>query len=439
MKKILLPALFIFLSHWSICQNNHVEINKQTSTHVIELPKVNYQISKNDTCPTCLKPYGKKYIIDANLNEWHVDKNDSAFIYSLKVNAIGSVFLDIIFDNFKIQQGCILTLWSKKDHHVYNYKYSKNLNSSKALSISGEEVHIKYFVPDSLIINNDFLSISSITYVYDEDLSENTKQLKSLKQLTCHNDVNCSDGDSYRDIIRSVVLIRNLCDDDGNCSRCSGSVLNNTNGDFTPYVLTAHHCVQGEAEDNLDDAIFSFNYQRTTCNGNTPYGYFSNPYTVTGADLKAQRTAVMGSDFALLELNQTPPLYYNIFYAGWSRERNLTGSDVECIHHPHGEPKKISFGHIKGISLADYVNVEWDDGTVEAGSSGSPLFKNKRVVGNYSANWGGDNSCDDLGDGLFGHFASSWGSTWGSGRRLRDWLDPSDDDPDNLDGADPKK
>jgi hypothetical protein len=255
--------------------------------------------------------------------------------------------------------------------------------------------------------------------------------------LDCHHDVNCPEGDPYKSIIRSVVLIRNLCDNNDDCWRCSGSLLNNTNEDLTPYILTAHHCTQG-ADDNLDEAIFYFHYQASTCNGLPPFDPYSfyYPYSKTGAELKAQRTSTMGSDFALLMLNESIPLYYNAYFSGWSREWSLTGSNVVGIHHPQGEPKKISFGHVIGLSIADYINVNWDDGTVEDGSSGSPIFKNQQVVGQLSGGLGSMN-CENLGDVLYGHFASSWGSTWGPTRRLRDWLDPLENDPENWNGLDP--
>lgn len=429
MKKIAAVICILLYGIGLFSQENKIAIEN----HIITLPQIINKYRVEDTCSTCLIPYGKKYIIDECLDGWYFEQNDSNEVYTIQIKTTGSIFLDVIFKTFIIRDGCTLEVMNDKNTlWTFDYKSSTGV-LSKAVTIAGDNIQLKYTTPQNYNSFDDIV-ISSITYVYDEEMLDYQNLDESLP---CHIDVNCPEGDPYRDIIRSVVLIRNLCDNSGDCSRCSGSLLNNTNEDFTPYILTAHHCVQGEIEDNLDEAIFKFNYQASVCDGNPPINYFSNDYDLVGANLRAQRTAVMGSDFALLELYTTPPLYFNTYYSGWSREGSLTGSDVEGIHHPLGDPKKISFGHVKGLSLADYINVEWDDGTVEDGSSGSPIYKGKKVVGQLSGGWG-NNDCSNLGDDLYGHFASSWGSTWGASRRLRDWLDPPDYDPDSWDGKDPQ-
>jgi hypothetical protein len=385
-----------------------------------------------DTCNSCLKPYGKKFKVNSNFQSWNKTKDENYNIYSIEIIANNSEYLDLIFSKFIIRTGCYLRLYSSNDtYKEFNLLNSKFDGIKKVLTVKGDYALIAFLVPLAMEIEDD-IELSSITYVYKNE------NFSTVKLLDCHHDVNCPEGDLYKSIIRSVVLIRNLCDNNGDCSRCSGSLLNNTNEDLTPYILTAHHCTQG-ADDNLDEAIFYFHYQASTCNGIPPfdpYSYFDYPYSITGAELKAQRTSTMGSDFALLMLIESIPLYFNVYFSGWSREWSLTGSNVVGIHHPQGEPKKISFGHVIGMSIADYINVNWDDGTVEDGSSGSPVYKDQQVVGQLSGGLGSMN-CENLGDVLYGHFASSWGSTWGPSRRLRDWLDPLEDDPENWDGLDP--
>ncbi len=59
---------------------------------------------------------------------------------------------------------------------------------------------------------------------------------------------------------------------------CSGCLINNTSYDFTPYFLTANHCVAGE---DVGDWSFRFQYKSPTCNGEDGYSY----YSYSGADL----------------------------------------------------------------------------------------------------------------------------------------------------------
>ena len=55
---------------------------------------------------------------------------------------------------------------------------------------------------------------------------------------------------------------------EGGAGSCTGTLLNNRRQDFTPYFLTAAHCVQTEEEARSVTALWS--YQTRTCNGDLP-------------------------------------------------------------------------------------------------------------------------------------------------------------------------
>ena len=116
----------------------------------------------------------------------------------------------------------------------------------------------------------------------------------------------------------------------GGSRLCTGSMVNNTAQDLTPYFLTANHCLGGN-----DSWIFMFNYESSGCqnqNGLTNM-------TVSGSTLLANSAT---SDFALLELNESIPEDYNVFFSGWDVTGNTPNIPV-CIHHPSGDIKKITF------------------------------------------------------------------------------------------------
>jgi len=172
-----------------------------------------------------------------------------------------------------------------------------------------------------------------------------------------------------------------------------------------------------------------WNYESPTCENGTDF----TPPSTSGATVIANNSA---SDFALLELDEAPfhltpslCLYYN----GWDRSGS-TPSNTTCIHHPAGDIKKISIDVDPLSSNGNLWRVnDWDTGTTEGGSSGSPLFdSNQRVVGQL---YGGLASCEnDLYDD-FGKFSVSWNNSTDSRRRLRDWLDPLGTNPNTLNGA----
>jgi len=125
---------------------------------------------------------------------------------------------------------------------------------------------------------------------------------------------------------------------------CSGSLMNNTSGDYTPYVLSADHCAYQSfnyaTPEELETWIFYFNYESAECEGNTPGpGYFS----LTGADKIAQggNRGTDGSDFYLLRLIDNIPNVSSVYFNGWSILNEPSSSGV-TIHHPDGLVKKIS-------------------------------------------------------------------------------------------------
>ncbi|MBS3774803.1 MAG: T9SS type A sorting domain-containing protein, partial [Bacteroidales bacterium] len=64
---------------------------------------------------------------------------------------------------------------------------------------------------------------------------------------------------------------------------------------------------------------------------------------------------------------------------------------------------------------------EWDVGTTESGSSGSPLFnQNKRIIGDLS---GGEATCEDPVNDYFARFDRSWDDFGIKEHQLKAWLD----------------
>ncbi|MFG0260004.1 MAG: GC-type dockerin domain-anchored protein, partial [Phycisphaerales bacterium JB041] len=139
------------------------------------------------------------------------------------------------------------------------------------------------------------------------------------------------------------------------------------------------------------------------------------------------------SDFTLVELDEAPDPAWEVSFAGW----DVSGVDTPgaiAIHHPDVDEKRISFefdptattSYLGNSIPGDGTHVrvlDWDIGTTEPGSSGSPLFdENHRVIGQLH---GGYAACgNDLAD-WYGKMSVSWDAGSSSSSRLRDWLDPT--------------
>jgi subtilisin-like proprotein convertase family protein len=242
----------------------------------------------------------------------------------------------------------------------------------------------------------------------------------------CNVDVICPEGDDWRDEIASVGVIST-----GGSTFCTGFMVNNTSYDLTPYFMTADHC--GISSGNAASLVVYWNFENSWCRppGGGPSGGpgdGSLSQFQTGSFFRAGGSS---SDFTLVELDEDPDPTWAVAYAGW----DATGADhpsAIAIHHPNTDEKRISFEDdpttttsYLGSSVpgdGTHVRVEdWDLGTTEPGSSGSPLFSpDHRVIGQLH---GGFAACGNNDADWYGKFSISWDTGGSPSSRLVDWLD----------------
>ena len=276
---------------------------------------------------------------------------------------------------------------------------------------------------------------------YELNLSE-IGLLKSPKSAqgfgnsgACEVNVNCSEGLGWQRQKRGVARI--VVKQGSALYYCSGSLVNNTLQDKTPYFLTANHCGSNATATDYAQWIFAFNYEAAGCERPD-----SEPVSqsMTGATLIAHASGgtAGGSDFKLLRFLQEVPQAYNPYFNGWSRSGNPPSAGVG-IHHPEGDIKKIStyttplqssdYGANVSNPSGKYWRMYWSEtanghGVTEGGSSGSPLFDaDGRIVGALT---GGSSSCNDRQEpDYYGKFSYSWASNGTEASdQLAPWLDP---------------
>ncbi|MDE2927703.1 MAG: PPC domain-containing protein [Acidobacteriota bacterium] len=197
--------------------------------------------------------------------------------------------------------------------------------------------------------------------------------------VDCHLDVTChSEWASAATGVARIFIETS----EGRTRACSGTVLNNSRQDFTPFFLTAAHCVQTEAEARSVTAAWF--YQTRTCNGEPP-DIRSVPRTEGARLLATTGHSEIGQpegDMTLLRLEGDLP--DGVMFQGWDADPQPVGAQVAGIHHPAsdwGEFKRISFGEAipdPGFGFSDdtYLNVSYPlgQGYTEGGSSGSAIF-----------------------------------------------------------------
>ncbi len=250
------------------------------------------------------------------------------------------------------------------------------------------------------------------------------------KSGSCNVDVACPQSAGWEKQIRSVA--RYTYTRNGGLMLCSGAMVNNTSGDTRPLFLTANHCLSTNAE--AASLVTYWNYNNAGCRppGSGASGSAGNGALDQFIEGATVRSTWEPSDMTLLELNSTPPKAWNVYWSGWSRS-SANPSSATGIHHPNGQEKRISFendptettSYLGTTSPGNgrYVRViDWDLGTTEGGSSGSPLFDpNKRVIGHLK---GGFAACGNDKSDWYGRVSADWAGGGSENNRLSSWLDP---------------
>jgi PKD repeat protein len=357
---------------------------------------------------------------------------DGSTIRRMKIHVPDALALGVYYSNFYLPQGCKLFLYNESKTQVIGAFTSANNTENGLFAtefIQGDKVTLEYFEPAGVTEKAEIL-ISEVAYgyrfIYFDYVQGNRDQ-----SWSCMINVKCSEGTGWENQIQGIARLSIKIG--FSYYWCSGSLINNTNNDRTPYLLTAEHCGEGANASDLNQWIFYFNYQSATCSGN--YGPSSS--TVTGCQLKSKDplTGFDGSDWELVRLNSTPPTAYNVYYNGWNRT-NTPADSGKCLHHPAGDIKKVSTYSTPMISSTwwngtpSHWRVTWSEtehglSIMQGGSSGSPIFdQDHLIMGDLSGGYT-SNACDNPSPAWFGKVWYSWdqmGST--PATRLMDWLDP---------------
>jgi hypothetical protein len=361
-------------------------------------------------------------------------------VWRLKIIANEALATTLYYDDFFIPAGAEFYIWNEGRKQVIGGFTEANNHESRTFAtevVYGTTCYLEYVEPASHA-GEGRINISHVgycyRYVYDPELRGGE---------SCEVDINCSpEGTNWQDEKRGVVRIQVV--DNSGAGYCTGSLVNNTSLNCVPYVLTALHCGDNSTTSNFNQYIFYFNMERSGCNAN---GSFSTSSSITGCTKRAESNdggGSTGSDFLLVQINSTIPTNYNPYWNGWNANNTASTSGVS-IHHPAGDPKKIST-YTATLTSASYggntANTHWrvvwaattnGHGVTEGGSSGSPIFNSSGlIVGTLT---GGSSFCNAATDpDYYGKVSYHWTSN-ANGDDLKTWLDPGNTGATTLAGT----
>ena len=389
-----------------------------------------------------------------NSGTWETLDNGQ-LIWRLQLSSEGAKAAALYFDKFDIPAGAAVYVYTSDRKIVDGPYYRRDNPDGEAYMIGniiGDDIIIEYDAPmnkslDGVISYNNttpIINIGEFGYVYRDEggFERGTRAGTGFgASESCEVNINCSVGDSWRIQQRGVARIYVV--EGSSAGYCTGTLINNTSNDGTPYFLTANHCGPSASTFNFNQWKFRFNYEASGCT--TPSSESTISYRdFTGCTKIAEGAIEGGSDFYLLKLkNFTTQDAINIgaIYNGWDRSATAKSGGGAGIHHPAGDIKKISFftstptsGTFSNCISGAHWTISWVNsgsktGVTEGGSSGSPIFNSDgRVFGTLS---GGSSSCNASSyyrKDLYGKMSVHWdNSTNGTTNayKLKPWLDPN--------------
>ena len=381
--------------------------------------------------------------------KWSLSGDRAIWRYHLR--SIGATSLNLAFSRFHLPPDSTLTI-SDPTGTARSVSFTSRDNDDHG------ELWTPLFETEELIVSLDVrpgltgdlqLELAQVNHGFrTKGKNKGEKDIGGSRSGSCNIDVVCSAADNatfgplvdlYRDQIRSVAAYTL-----NGVETCTGALVNNTRNDLTPYFLTANHC--GISSSNAPSIVVYWNFENSTCrtpntsaSGNDGNGIISQ--FNSGSIYRASRS---NSDFCLIELDDPVDPAFQPFYAGWDRSGDNPSQSV-AIHHPGVSEKRISFELDPTITTNYSSNssnpngthvrvIDWDFGTTEGGSSGSPLFDEAgRIIGQLH---GGGAACGNNLSDWYGRVSRSWQDGSSASRQLAAWLDPDNTGVVRFDGID---
>ncbi len=200
---------------------------------------------------------------------------------------------------------------------------------------------------------------------------------------TCNLDVNCyPDWASTKKGVAQIQFEETEGPEQGTFL-CSGTAAATRDDSFTPYLLTAGHCIHDEAAARSLQTFLA--YESDGCNLGPPTDR-GNVNSQNGGHLLAWST-IQDGDYSLVLLPNIPA---GVTFSGWDPRDPAVLTTTTGISHPEGGYKRIDFGHVVdsvdvfvGSDFAPgslYNLVQSDLGITQPGSSGSALFIGPGVI-----------------------------------------------------------
>lgn len=355
-------------------------------------------------------------------------KSDGSVVRSVEFTCENATSMGVLFSRLSLEEGDTLYLVSENDFLG---------PITKSSGFVTENVLLPFLQGNRLIVEFKTRNRGSLRSVVIGTVGSSFRALpngNSMSEDVCS--LHAASHPLLSKVKQSVCAL--IYYEDYSFYYASGSLINNTSGDGTPYVLTAEHTIGSEAVAKTSVAFFNYESPHGRSDIRGPMEFF-----IPGSTLISFNSNL---DLSLLRLPSLPRRDFRPYMAGWSRESS-PHAPFYGIHHPSGTCKRVSIENdaispqtleVEGYTYAPYAhwNVKrWDVGTTEGGSSGSPLLdSNLRIVGALTS---GSSTCLSPVSDDYYRLSVAWDYSSAPAAQLKYWLDPTSSNVTVLDGTDP--
>lgn len=392
-------------------------------------------------------------------------------IWSTQLRMPGALALGLYYDNFHLPAGVKMYLMNESKKQVLGAYTSEN-NPEDGLwateKVQGALATIEIDIEPEVDTRDIKMHIDRIVNFYEAvsyldiykpapapDEPQYMPAFKYRGSSKCEINAICPIGSGFPTQRKATVHIEYIVNNGAYAG--SGTMMNNTSQDCTPYLLTASHI---EPTNSTNNSTFSswiayFNYEAPTCSYSGLQPNFTA--TVSGATFKARSAYNRNSnkivgDFLLLQLRNKVPSAYQSYLMGWNLAISMPSGQYTSFHHPSGDIKKVSIansvthGDFNGGQTNSHWQLTWAQGGIEEGSSGGGLFDpNGRLIGILSGGYVLNPRCIDTNSygalmadvAVYSKMSLDWLYTYQSlssaSSRLKDWLDPINSGRSTLD------
>ncbi|WP_339694042.1 T9SS type A sorting domain-containing protein [uncultured Roseivirga sp.] len=385
---------------------------------------------EQDNLSSVAPRFGKGFKVDLKLKDGQWENVEGGRLWTLGISSENAYSINLIFNEFYLPKGAEFYMYNDENTMLYGpYTFSDNRKNGRLSTdlIKGASITLELFEPTE-VQGQTKISVERVVHGY-VNMFEQSGSPGVID--TCHIDVNCPEGDPFKDQSDAVAMILT-----GYGERFgTGTLINNTGSTLKPYILTAFHNMDegtkviprdlllSQAEkDAAEDWVFRFQYKSPSCDGGDDFNFI----TYNGSTF---RSGWAYTDFLLVEMDQVPNIHVN--YAGWSRG-TLPASSSVGLHHPRGNVMKLAKDFQAATSVAEtalgpdlnFWQTTWELGRTEPGSSGSALFnQDGLIVGQLLG--GKPAACGEpRRRSAYGKIDISWLGGGTADTRLSNWLDP---------------